>query len=56
MTTTFLNTSYLLALVLADDEHHLRALAWQRKLVGRLLTTEYVLVQYVDALAAGPMR
>jgi predicted nucleic acid-binding protein len=49
----FLDTSFLLALVLLDDEHHERALAWQRKIQAPLLTTEYVLLELADALCAG---
>ena len=42
MTTTFLDTSYLLALILTDDSLHGRALAWQRQVAGRLLRRDPV--------------
>jgi len=47
----FLDTSFLLALALTDDEHHSRAVTWQQAVTGKLLTTEYVLVELIDALA-----
>jgi predicted nucleic acid-binding protein len=47
----FLDTSFLLALVLSDDQHHQRALAWQRRVRQPLLTTEYVILELADALA-----
>lgn len=56
MKTTFLDTSYLLALVIADDSLHERAQAWQRHISGRLLTTEYVLVELVDAMTDQRLR
>ncbi len=49
--TVFLDTSYLLALVLQDDELHYRALAWKGAMRADFLTTEYVLVEVLDALA-----
>jgi uncharacterized protein len=48
----FLDTSFLLALLLSDDEHYARALNWQRHVKGQLLTTEYVLLELVDALSS----
>ncbi len=56
MKATFADTSFLLALVLSDDEHHRRAVAWQACVAGPLVTTEYVLVEFVDALVAGHLR
>ena len=53
---TFVDTSFLLALVLADDEYHERAAAWQRTIAGDLITTEYVLVELGDALATETLR
>ncbi|MCG3132625.1 MAG: hypothetical protein FLDDKLPJ_03488 [Phycisphaerae bacterium] len=40
MTPVFLDTSCLIALVLKDDEHHIRARAWQDVIRGPLVTTE----------------
>ncbi|HPD29756.1 MAG TPA: hypothetical protein PLL20_07155 [Phycisphaerae bacterium] len=56
MKTTFLDTSYLLALVLADDALHERALAWQKQVTGQLLTTEYALLEFVDPLSEPRVR
>ncbi len=56
MRVTFLDSSFLLALVHRDDPLHARAEAWQSVLRGEFLTTEYVLVQIADALAEEGMR
>ncbi len=56
MTPTFLDTSFLLALLLTDDAHHERAIAWQKAVRGGLLTTEYVLVELADALVSEHLR
>jgi predicted nucleic acid-binding protein len=50
MTVTFLDTSFLLALALSDDEYHGRAVAWQGAIRGDFLTTEYIILELVDAL------
>ena len=52
MNAFFLDTSFLLALVLKDDAHHERALAWQSYIHGQLLTTDYILIEFADALHA----
>lgn len=56
MITSFIDTSFLIAFVLTDDEHHRRAVAWHHVIQGGLLTTEYVLVEFVDALWDPPLR
>jgi len=56
MKFTFVDTSYLLAVVLSDDEHHEKALRWQRVTTGLLVTTEYVLLELCDALTHGSLR
>ena len=40
MKATFADTSFLIALLRAKDVHHKRALAWQRVVTGRVLTTD----------------
>lgn len=50
MRTTFLDSSFLLALIHPDDPQHERAAAWQRVIRGEFVTTEYHLVQLADAL------
>jgi hypothetical protein len=54
--TVFVDTSYLLALVRQKDALHSRAVAWQRIITGLLVTTELVLIEFVDALSAPPVR
>jgi predicted nucleic acid-binding protein len=56
MKPTFVDTSFLLGLVLADDELHEAALRWRRAIGGPLLTTEYVLVEFADALSHEHLR
>lgn len=56
MTTTFIDTSFVLALVLKNDAHHVRAGAWQRRTIGPLLTIEFVLAEVADALATASLR
>lgn len=50
MRATFVDTSYLLALVLEPDAHHDRALAWRKRVRPPFVTTEYVLLEFLDAL------
>ena len=52
MTPVFLDTSFLIALTAADDAHHSVALVWQRAVKAPLLTTEYVLLEFLDALVS----
>jgi predicted nucleic acid-binding protein len=56
MNTTFVDASFLFAYVLTDDVHHERARAWEHCVPGRLLTTEYVLIELADGLAAPAVR
>ncbi len=56
MNTTFVDTSYLLAIVNVDDALHDRASAWTERVHGRLLTTEFVLLEFMDALCGPPFR
>ena len=56
MSSTFLDTGFFLALVLEDDSLHKRAIAWQRALGGKLLTTEFVLLEVADALVQPGVR
>jgi len=56
MKATFIDTSFLLALVLEADEHHERALAWRKRIEPPFVTTEYVLVEFLDALVQVPLR
>jgi predicted nucleic acid-binding protein len=56
MTPIFIDTSFLIALTLSDDALHGRALAWQEAVSGPYVTTEYVLLEFVDAMAFEPLR
>ena len=56
MNTTFVDASFLFAYLLTDDANHERAQAWERCLAGRLLTTEYVLIELADGLTAPAVR
>src|SRR6266404_5024265 len=56
MKAMFLDTSYLIALLLEHDELHERALVWQRSAVGSFVTTEYILVELFDSMSVGRYR
>ena len=56
MSSIFVDTSFLLALLLRRDAYHDRALAWQQATIGEVVTTEHVLLEFVDALSAEPVR
>ena len=58
-TPIFLDTAYVNALVNTRDQWHDAAVQWQRKLAAdkrRLVTTEFVLVEIADGLAAVRFR
>ena len=55
----FLDTAYVNALVNTRDQWHDVAVQWERKLAAdkrRLVTTEFVLVEIADGLAAVRFR
>jgi predicted nucleic acid-binding protein len=54
MTPVFADTSYYVALLSATDAHHDRAVEWSETVLGRIVVTEYVLVELGNALA-GPV-
>ena len=56
MKTIFVDTSHLLALALNRDAHHQIATRLQVAFEGRLVTTDYVLVEFADALCHGELR
>jgi predicted nucleic acid-binding protein len=59
LTPIFLDTAYIYALVNTRDQWHEQALSWQRKLATewqRLVTTELILVEIADGLAAVKFR
>jgi predicted nucleic acid-binding protein len=58
-TAIFLDTSYVYALVNTRDEWHAAAARWERKLASearRLVTTEFILIEIADGLAALKFR
>lgn len=56
MNLIFVDTSFLIAFAVSDDEHHARAVAWRERITGRLLVTDYVLVEFMDALSYPHVR
>jgi len=54
MRTVFADTFYFLALVNALDKAHARAMAFTASYRGKLITTEWVMIELADALAASP--
>jgi len=56
VSATFVDTSYLIALVRTRDAHHARAMAWRAGIKGDFLTTEYVLLEFIDAMCQPPVR
>jgi hypothetical protein len=56
MITRFADTFYFLALLNEDDEAHTHAAAFSQDLGSRLVTTDWVLVEIADALAAPAQR
>lgn len=55
-TPVFMDTSFLIALLLIEDEYHERAVAWKKVVKGQVVTTEYVLVEFADAFCAEHLR
>src|SRR3954466_980435 len=56
MSSQFVDTHYLLALLNTRDKDHLAALERSRGRVGQLVTTTWVLVEFADALSAVDSR
>ena len=55
----FLDTSYIYALLNKRDQWHAQALRWQQRLAAkprRLLTTQFILAEIADGLAAVKFR
>ena len=50
MRPVFADTSYYVALLGPHDSHHERALRWSQQLLGRVVVTEYVLMELGSAL------
>ena len=52
----FVDTSFFLALLLADDELHGRAIEWQLVSEGPYVTTDYVVLEAVNGLSNHRIR
>lgn len=56
MISAFIDTAYLIALVLTDDAYHEKAVELHRQQIGQLITTEYVLFEYADGMCSARHR
>jgi hypothetical protein len=56
LTAFFVDTSFLIAIAISDDAWHPQAVAWEEGIAGKLLTTDYVLLEFVDALSSPRVR
>jgi predicted nucleic acid-binding protein len=52
----FIDTSYLVALAIKSDALHETARAWSKSLSGPFVTTEYVLLEFVNRLSQSSLR
>jgi predicted nucleic acid-binding protein len=51
MKPVFADTSYYVALLGLQDAHHAAAVEWSQRLLGRVVVTEYVLIELGNALS-----
>ena len=56
MKRVFADTFYFFALLSDKDESHAKAVAWSEAYRGRLVTTEWVLIELADGLASSQQR
>ena len=56
MSSVFVDTSFLIALLRKRDENHHRAAAWQNALPETVVTTECILIELLDSLASPLLR
>jgi uncharacterized protein len=52
----FIDTSFLIGLVINNDQLHTLAVAWRRALRGPFVTSEFVLLEVADSLSNRPRR
>jgi len=52
----FLDTSYLAALAIPSDALHEIALRWSKALAGPFITTEFIILEFVNMFSAPPRR
>jgi uncharacterized protein len=56
MKETFIDTSFLVAIVSEQDELRARAIRWSRALIGSSITTELILLELADGFASPHLR
>jgi uncharacterized protein len=56
MNAVFADTFYFFALLSDKDEAHAEAVEWSKAYHGRLVTTEWVLIELADGLASSQQR
>ena len=56
MKSVFADTSYYIALLSSTDQRHAAALEWSERITGRVVITEYVLMELGSALSRGADR
>jgi len=52
----FVDTGFLIAIVLRDDASHQRALAWNEALDDKCVVSDFVLLEFADALCSPALR
>jgi predicted nucleic acid-binding protein len=56
MKTVFADAFYFVGLINRGDQHHAKVVAAARQLRGTMLTTEWILAEFADALAESASR
>ena len=56
MKLVFADSCFFIALLSPDDKDHGRAEEYSRRLIGRLVTTEWIMTELADALSRPPHR
>jgi len=56
MKRVFADTFYFFAMLNRKDHAHARAAEWTRAYTGHLVTTEWIMIELADGLAASPGR
>ncbi len=56
MSAVFIDTSFFIALLRTTDQFHGQAMAWARRSAEELVTTDYVLLEFMDAFSHPVLR
>lgn len=56
MSIAFADAFYFVALLNARDQHHAAAVSYSKKFHGRIVTSDWVLIEVADALGASECR